>query len=206
MSGPRGNRIPHVVITGAPITGKTTVVESFRDNPDIAVIEEAATWLLENEYPPVSEDNPWTYEWQLGLVRRVIQRTIEREEEVQERAAAEGKKLIVQDRGLLDTAPFLNDGVIEFDKLSPIRANEVLGRYHSVILLGWLGPSVKDPGNNAARFHDLAEAERLVEPTRRAYSSHPNFIAVNSVEDRTERVADIVAKIIQTGESGHSLA
>lgn len=199
MSSPRSSRIPHVVITGAPITGKTTVVESLRDNPDVAVIEEAATWLLENEYPPISEDNPWTYEWQLGLVTRVIQRTIEREDEVQERAAAEGKKLIVQDRGILDTAPFLNDGVVEFNKLSPIGANEVFGRYHSVIFLEWLGPHINDPANNAVRFHGLAEAERLSEPTRQVYSEHPNFIAVDNIEDRAERVASIVTAIIEAG-------
>jgi predicted ATPase len=189
-------RIPHVVITGAPMTGKTTVADALRSRDDLLVIEEAATWLLEHEYPPISTDNPWSYEWQVGLVQRVIARAKQREDEAQEIALTQGKKVILHDRGILDTVPFLKGDIEEFDTLSPIKHVEVLARYDTVIYLGWLGSARLDASNNTIRFQDIEQAKQLIEPSRRAYIDHPRFVEVHSIEERLSDVEIIVDNVI----------
>ena len=172
-----------VVLTGAPCSGKSTALESFRD---IAIVgpEVASIIIRTCKFMP-TYDGPFErliYRWQVALEDYVISEAIDQQ-----------VPLVVFDRGRLDPAGFIFDGLQGFQEACDIDLETEYAAYDKVIQLAVPTEEVyaQCRANNPARIHDYAESCKYDESLRKAWEGHPNFVYVDnggSWDDKLSRV------------------
>lgn len=182
-----------IVITGGPSTGKTTVIKHLKKTrPDLEYIDEAATMVLSSGFPMPSEERPWSQTWQNALQIAVAGMQLGLEATAREYTSTP----IIQDRGLLDGASYLQGGVDEFEELIGMERRDILSRYHTVIYLGWLTARNYADNNNPQRFEDEYRAQRLSEKVRLCWEGHPRLIEITNQNGRASTVSNLLPGLI----------
>lgn len=182
-----------IVITGGPSTGKTTAIKHLKyTRPDIEYVDEAATMVLASGFPVPNEKRPWTQTWQNALQIAIAGMQLGLEAASKECAEA----AIVQDRGLLDGASYLEGGVDEFEELMGMDRHEMHKRYHAVIYLGWLTARDYADNSNPQRFEDERRARVLSERVRLCWDGHPQLIEITTQNNRAGVIEDLLPNLI----------
>lgn len=189
-------KIPVICITGGPCAGKTSVLEAIRQEfaDQVITVPEAATTVLVS-YPlpgrDVIRDEAWLKDFQKVIIP--TQQGFEHKwKEVAEKNRA---RLIVTDRGLLDSAAYLPGGIDEFIDVSGLSLSEVYDRYDLVIHLESLAtcnPDKFGKTGNAVRYESLDEAIELEHKIREAWRDHPNWKFISGEGG----IADVIAQVI----------
>lgn len=186
-----------IALTGGPAGGKSTLQRLVAQQlPGAYCVPEAASIILSG-FPKPSEQHPWTQDWQNSLQRAVIATQISLEEISEERAAHEGKSLIVCDRGLPDAAAYLTGGMPELAALTQKTEEELLAPYHTVIHLpSSAGSSGYNRSSNPARFEEAEAAKRVEAQAMEVWDKHPNRIILDnpSLHYRTLKGLQIIRK------------
>jgi len=98
-----------VVLTGAPASGKTTIINYLKDKFKGILIPEVATILISEAgmYPPKKKEAfaKWLINFQIAVSR--TQATWENFHYANEDRGTSGEKVIIQDRGLYDNGAYI---------------------------------------------------------------------------------------------------
>ncbi len=194
-------RLPRVVLTGGPCSGKSTVLREIKQRfgDRIHCVPEVATILIDQVGVKPPKNDP------LGMAR--FQRTLIRVQEIFEDAAerqalSDGKQLMVLDRGMLDNAAYLNGGKDDFERTFGMRVNAALARYEAVLILRVPPPEVYErmSGNNPARSEDYVTAEQLSTRIQDAWVDHPRQRVIqnnNSMADKCEAAIQFLMEMVR---------
>lgn len=194
-------KIPQIVITGGPACGKTTGINRLKSkHEDITTISEASTQVLASGFPVPNSERPWTQTWQNALQLAIAGHQLGLELIAQEDAKKQKKRAILQDRGLLDGAAYLEGGLAELEGYTGTSTEEMLGRYHTVIFLGSLASY--DKKNNPHRFEEEARALALSGKTLAAWQDHPRLIELTGIAHRNEEIDEAISQILNNLDGG----
>lgn len=187
--------IPMLVLTGGPCAGKSSVLEYLREHlPEAAFMSEAATILLSGGYPVPGRDVEYSDYWRRSFQGAILDLQLRLENFWLEEAARSGKKLLVLDRGVLDGAAYMPEGVEEYTEVFELDLEDTLARYYSVYHLESLAAGDPDSygrQGNAERMESLEEAARLEYKTRDAWNYHPRqtiFVAEPDLKSKADKV------------------
>jgi predicted ATPase len=175
-----------VVLTGGPCAGKTTVfrrVEALLGN-QVTLVPEVATMLLSSGYPMPGRDLEWSEEWRDSFQRAIAAVQLEVEEAYALRARAQGHRLLLTDRGLMDGAAY-HTSIEEFLGATGLNHRAALTRYQAVVHLESVAiaqPDLYSKGNNPFRFETLEEAIPLEAKTRAAWFGHKRHTILEGVD------------------------
>jgi len=175
-------RIPHIVLTGGPCSGKSSVMRELQAEfgsvvhcvPEVASIVIAQVGVK----PPVGD----------GMAMRKFQRTIYRVQRGFEtisdlQAVRDGKKALLLDRGTVDGAAYMKGGLDELAKVCRTSGEYEYGQYDLIVCLAPPPPKVyrEQSGNNPARSETYAEAEELGRRIKKVWRGHPRFLFIPAV-------------------------
>lgn len=184
-----GPRIPRIVITGGPCSGKSSMMRMFKaEFSDIQFVPEVATLLVTQV-----GITPGTTPEDLRRFQRTIWRTQKLLEETSaEFAASCGKRAIVFDRGSIDNAAYLSGGIEEFQKIFDTSYLREYDNYDLVIYLSRPPAEVyeREKANNPARGETYEQACEVGLRTLKAWGFHQNMhIAGTSYDTWDQKVA-----------------
>ncbi len=173
-------RVPRIVITGGPGSGKSGVLAALAEEFGHAVkfVPEVATILIRNLGVRPGTVPHVCYRFQ-NAARRV--------QHVFERAAAdaaidEGKRALALDRGDLDSAAYIPGGVDAYERMFGTTREKDYARYELVVCLAVPPRHIyeKIKRNNPARTESYAEACALGRAIRDAWGGHPSFVYIGN--------------------------
>ncbi|MCC7522232.1 AAA family ATPase [Candidatus Uhrbacteria bacterium] len=155
--------VPIAVLTGGPGSGKSTAMEALKQEfgDRIVFLPEMATLVMQQVgfKPPPADDIVGQAHFQRMIfgAQRVF------EHGAQSEALLQGKKLVLADRGTLDNAAYLPDGLKDLARICGIVPDEEVRRYRQII---WLDSPPKEvyeqiKGNNPVRRETYEEADAL---------------------------------------------
>jgi predicted ATPase len=187
-----------VVLTGGPCSGKSSVQRALHAEfgPDLVLVPEAATLLLEGGFPVPGTHLPWSPHWQAAFQAAVLPLQRSLEDAWSLVAQSQGSRLIVCDRGLLDGAAYTPGGVEEFCRRFGVDAAQALARYEAVVHLESLAtadPQRYGTSGNAIRFEPLEVAVRLEMATRAAWAGHPRHFFLDGGRGLDGKIAAVRA-------------
>lgn len=190
-------RLPaKIVLTGGPSGGKSTLQTAVMQQiPEAYCAPEMATILLSGGFPTPTEDHPWDENWQRDLQTIIAAGQAALEGTVMRRAIRERKRCVVLDRGLLDGAAYLPQGMQELEALTGQTEHAMLENYDLVLHL----PSSAIHGaynkvSNPHRFEEAQAALRIEHNILTAWQNHPNRILLDE-PDKHRRIAQGIATI-----------
>jgi CYTH domain-containing protein/predicted ATPase len=174
-------RVPRVVLTGGPCSGKSTVMDGLRRElrDVLQCVPEVATIIIDQvgAKPPVGDP--------IGMC--AFQRTIYRVqcgfEKVSDRQARnDGKRALLLDRGTVDSAAYMERGHADLERVCMTTVEEEYGRYAGVVCLDVPPREVYDANkdNNPARYETYEQAAALGERIADAWSGHPRFVRIGN--------------------------
>ena len=180
-------KVPSIVITGPPCSGKSTIMTLWRAEfgKILHCVPETATIIIDTVgvKPPFGD----------SAAMRDFQRTIYRVQHSFEKAAHrqafnDGKTALLLDRGTVDGAAYMPRGLPDLERICETSVAEEYARYDGVICLD-LPPRAayeQNCKNNPARTETYDQAKTLGEHIVKVYSGHPNFHFVrgNTVEEK----------------------
>lgn len=174
-----------IVLTGGPSGGKSTTIKRIQQTlPHVYCAPEVATLLLSGGYPAPNAEYPWSYKWQKTFQKAVAATQIALEQECERRAMAINAKAIVYDRGLIDGASYLNNGIAGLKNITQLSEKCMLDRYDFVLHLpsfATKGLDKYDKKSNKHRFEEAKQALQLEYRVRDAWKNHKNrHIAENN--------------------------
>ena len=201
----------HIVLTGAPGSGKTTAVRTLSTDPacadwrskvgGVTIVDEAATQIY------TQRDTRWDrldLEGQREAQRDIYRLQVRQEQAARELAERQGHRLVLLDRGTLDGAVYWPDGPAAYwDDLDSHEAAE-LNRYDGVLLLESTAalPNLYDgDASNATRFEDAAAALENAKRLAALWTRHErvgHVAAAERLEDKLRNIADAVRAMMET--------
>lgn len=184
-----------IVLTGGPCSGKSTVMQTLREEfgNQLILVPEVATILLEGGFPVPGKDLEWSPEWQRSFQHSVLalQRSFEFTYAIK-RASAH---IMICDRGILDGAAYTPGGTEEFCQRYAINILSALAEYEAVIHLESLAtadPEKYGRTGNQNRFESLDEAQSLEMKTREAWLNHPRRVMINGQRGIEGKVSEVI--------------
>lgn len=189
--------VPKIVLTGPPCSGKSTILDMLKADGRFHCVSEVASIVISHVNVPPNPNN--------ASHHQKFNRTLSRIQEDFEDLSAihcrnEGKGAMILDRGSLDNAAYLEDGLNEFEKLTQSTVPHEYERYAAVICLGLPPKDVYSEKmlNNPARKESFEEAEALQEKILTVWCKHPNFNFVNddSWDEKVQNVMDTIEGFI----------
>jgi CYTH domain-containing protein/predicted ATPase len=169
-------RIPHIVLTGGPCSGKSSVMRELQQefSGSIHCVPEVATIVIAQVgvKPPVG-DPMGMRKFQRTIYR--VQRGFETISDLQ--AVRDGKSALLLDRGTIDGAAYMDGGIEELERVCRTSCDHEYGQYDLVICLETPPEKVyKDNRrNNPARHEDFEQASKLGKRIKKVWRSHPHF-------------------------------
>ncbi len=162
-------RLPKVVLTGGPCSGKSTLMREIQElyGDRVHCVQEVATILIsEVGLRPDPKDAHMYESFQRTLY--AVQRSFEEAAELQ--ALRDGKKILVLDRGTVDAVAYMPaengyDREEAFEALVRRKVGDELGRYRHVIVLAVPSKETYEAhcANNPARTETYERAVMLGE-------------------------------------------
>ncbi|MFH1509927.1 MAG: ATP-binding protein [Candidatus Nealsonbacteria bacterium] len=186
-------RIPKIVLTGGPCSGKSEIMKRVKREMgiDIHCVPEAATIMISH-----LGINPGTNPYRFNLTNYRIQKIFETTSEAQ--AIDEGKKAMLLDRGCPDNVAYMERGWNGFEEMCKTTKKFELNQYPLVIYLEVPPKEIyeKSKANNPARTESHIQAIFLGEKIKEMWGEHLNLHIVPNCE-RWEEKENIVIDIIK---------
>ncbi len=193
-------RLPRIVFTGGPCSGKSTALAAVAKEFAAAVhcVPEAATIVIAQvgAKPPVGDP--------LGMrqFQRTLMRTQANFETVSElQASRDLKQAMIVDRGTVDGAAYLDGDLERFAAVCQTTVAAEYGRYDLVLCLETPPRDVYDrmAGNNAARSEPYDAAALLGARLQDVWAGHPGFRLVRngaSWEEKLDSVRQAISDFL----------
>lgn len=171
-------RVPRIVLTGGPCSGKSTILEVLRREfgDTIHCVPETATIIISQVGVKPQGDALALSRFQDTVFR--VQRIFEGTSLQQ--AVNDGRQALVFDRGSVDNAAYLRGGTLEMAQRFGTTPQAEYARYDLVLCLDVPPERVFEASrvNNPARSETHAEAIALGERIKEVWGKHPNFLVV----------------------------
>ena len=159
-----------IALTGGPGAGKTTAANLLRRELGeiIVVVPEAATMLFSGGFPRCSEP------FAVRATQKAIYHVQKNLECVQ--AARYPHRVLLCDRGTLDSAIYWPDGPEDFFKENQTSCETEIQRYDAVIFFETAAVGdISIEGGNPIRNESLSQAVGLDKQLKEIWVQHPNF-------------------------------
>ncbi len=185
-------RVPRIVLTGGPCSGKSTVMDVLRREcgATLHFVPEAATIVIAQVgvFPP-AHDPPAMRAFQRYMCR--VQRTFENASNGQ--AVLDGKRALLLDRGVLDNAAYLAGGLAELESILQVPRTLEYAEYDLVLCLDVPPEAVYEAHrrNNPARSESWAAATALGERIAESWSGHARFRRIGNGRGWEDKVAAV---------------
>lgn len=185
--------IPMIAVTGAPVSGKTDLMQHFMNDPRVHVVLEAATFAIAKlKCPPGN-----TAESILRFQRYLRTMQIQHENMVLAEARAQGKSVILLDRATIDAIPYFPPGHT-FHSIFGVDPIHDMRRYKAVLQLEVAPEEVYERvrGNNSARpeHETYPYAIKLQNGLLEGWKHHPNKVFVKNTKKGWEgKLAEAIA-------------
>lgn len=190
-------KIPRIVLTGGPCSGKTTVMQILAKELSniISFVPEVATILIgQLGINPFPKDRLRIHRFNANIYRtqRIFEGT-----SVQE-AQSEGKQALVLDRGTIDIAAYLPGGLEEMEDICQTKRGLEFDQYDLVICLEVPPEYVYEEKrrNNPTRSENYEKAFALGERIKESWEEHPNFHIIPNGKTINAK-AEVVRRLIQ---------
>lgn len=184
-------RIPSVVLTGCPCSGKTSLMRRYltpeNGEPDVTTlgryihcIPEVATIVIGQvgAHPPL-DDVSQNRKFQRNIYR--VQRSFEAVSQLH--ASRTGKHVLLLDRGTMDGAAYVDGGVPAFEKAIRKQSADEYARYDAVLIMAPPPREVYEreqkKETNKSRFETYEQALALHERIVDAWKGHPRAVVVD---------------------------
>lgn len=203
-------QIYKIVLTGGPCAGKTTILNAVskylkQKQIPVVTVPETATELIINGMTPNDEN---MYDFQSLVMKRQLIKEKDALQYVQKNFANYNKCVIIYDRGICDSAAYLNDHK-DFQKLlSENGLNEtwVLDNYDLVLDLLSLAVCKKETYNlsNEVRTEAVEQAAILDNKTSNAWAKHHNLKLLSSevsIEEEANTVIGYINNLLNENEN-----
>lgn len=171
-------RLPRIVLTGGPCSGKSTMMKILREEfgdrihcvPEVASIVIAQVGVK----PPTDPHDRANFQRAICTVQRSFEGISETQ------ARSDGKKALLLDRGTLDSAAYLPEGLDDFVRLMKTSVNHEMEQYDLIICLAVPPKEIYEAhqANNPARRETYDEARVLGKKIHAAWDCHDNIIFV----------------------------
>lgn len=168
------NRIPRIVLTGAPCSGKSTAIRLLRNDADlnVHVMPETATIVM-GELAITPSAGTKSFQTTLRKAQLAFEAGAVRQ------AERDGRKGVILDRGTLDSAAFVG-GTKAYEDLLNTQKDIEFARYDKVIMLGLPSRAIYDANraNNSVRIESYEQAEVIERALLHIWKDHPDFLYV----------------------------
>jgi predicted ATPase/CYTH domain-containing protein len=176
-------RIPRIVLTGGPCSGKSTILEILRAEfgADLHCVPEAASIVIAEVgiRPP---ENDWIamQRFQRRLAR--VQREFEGCSD--EQAARDDRKALLLDRGVVDNAAYIHGGLDLLAEICGTSREAEFSQYDLVICLDVPSQEIykQHKASNPARSETYEQAVALMGKIKEAWKGHPWFEIVTETD------------------------
>ncbi len=169
--------IAMLVLTGGPCSGKTSVMEALANDPRAHAVPEVATILIGQLGVKPFGARGQNVRFQIALRR--VQIIFEALARLQ--ARADGKSVVVMDRGVLDACAYLPDGKESYHKYFGVSADDDGKRYKAVAQLSVPDEAIFEANrrNNPSRRESHQEAVILGHKICESWIGHGNYLHIN---------------------------
>lgn len=177
-----------LAITGGPSGGKTTLIEALKKElgAKCAVVPEAASILYRGGFPRFKEPAAIVH------AQKAIYYTQRELEDLV--AVVSQKKLIVCDRGSLDSVAYWPENEEHFFRTFSSSREQEFERYDWVIHLDTASSDFYDT-TNPIRTESFQEAWDLNDKVKRAWDGHPRRVVIAHNEDFLSKMTTSLAVI-----------
>lgn len=208
------NRLPRIVITGAPGAGKTTTVNTLRKELGHIMLcaPEVATPLITHlDITPDKPGGDFTPHPKFQKAMYKIQKSFE--ELSEDVARYTGKKAVLFDKARVEMAAHVfwdklsvDEGKKLYEKLFNTTVFEVYKDYDMVLFLELPKKEIYDRirTNNPARGTSFEEALKVGERVKEVWKDHPNFKMISSHEsweDKLKVIRETISDFIKNNPS-----
>ncbi len=175
--------LPMIVVTGPPCSGKTTALNALQEKygADIHFVPEAASIIIGQVGIPFPVGDPFAiarFQQTLATIQRGFEFLVKTQ------AVRSKKRAIVLDRGDVDCAAYLPNGLDDFEIITQVTREYAYARYRSVICLAAPPPDIFEQyrANNPTRTETYEAVCGLGEAMQSVWGNHPayTFIANGS--------------------------
>lgn len=167
-------RVPRIVLTGGPCSGKSTLMAELRRElePLVHCVPETATIVIAQVGVKPPRDKAGIRQFQRTIYR--VQRGFETISDLQ--AARDGKKALLLDRGVIDNAAYCAS-LSEFEDVCRTSLEYEYAQYDIVVCLAMPSREIFDAmgANNPARGESYDQAAALGRRIAAVWGRHPNF-------------------------------
>lgn len=188
--------LPKIILTGGPCSGKSSAMSALREEfagvlhcvPEVATIVIAQVGIR-----PPFDDRFALRRFQQTIYR--VQHSFEEASEIH--AGRENKKGMLLDRGSVDNAAYLPEGLDEFERICRTERGYEYSRYDLVIYLEVPSEEIfeRNRANNPARTETYAQAKALGDRIKKVWRGHPRFIVVSDHPTWEEKLGVVRAAI-----------
>lgn len=169
--------ITMLVLTGGPCSGKTSVMEALANDPLVHAVPEVATILIGQLGVKPFGARGQNVRFQIALRR--VQIIFEALARLQ--ARADGKSVVLMDRGVLDACAYLPNGKRSYWKYFCVSADDDGKRYKAVAQLSVPDEEVYEANrrNNPSRRETHPEAAVLGHKIHDAWIGHDDYLLID---------------------------
>ena len=167
-------RLPRIVLTGGPCSGKSTAMKAIESGygDRVTCMREMATMVITHGVLPSTDK---MQSWHFNRFLHGVQSDFQTITDTQ--ARANGKSLLVLDRGSIDNAAYVSGGLPEYEKMCHTTREVEFAKYDMVLFLDTPPRDVYESkkANNPARYETYDEALAVSARIKNVWRNHPGF-------------------------------
>jgi len=184
---PTRQKLRTLCLTGGPGAGKTAVADVIKHEfqSKIYVLPETASLLYNGGFPRAENDE------ELKRVQAAIYH-VQRHAEALAKVKQNKARILVCDRGTIDSAAYFPGGLSKFLKSVETNLEKELGRYDIVLHMETPPANMGYDFSNPVRTESSKEALELDQKIQSVWKSHPNRIVIRSRESFLNKVTEVV--------------